>query len=184
MSRVQATDLVERVEVPEQLPVLVDHPLGCTRRPRRVHDHHPVVRRDVSSIASSNASGTSTACASSAAKPSSHTPRRCGATTGRSPPTNGPTAVVDRNRVVVAAVLASPRGGDRRRHARTGHAARGEVENVLMGTAMAPIRAVASHASTKSTPVGNSSPIRLPRPAPSASSPRARRGCGVRRRHR
>ena len=52
----------------------------------------------------------------------------------------------------------------------------GAVEKVLSGTAIAPIRAAARNATTKSAPFGYSSPTRVPLPAPQASRPLASSG--------
>ena len=45
------------------------------------------------------------------------------------------------------------------------------VDNVLSGTATAPIRAAANHPTTNPAPFGCSSPTCVPRPAPRASRP-------------
>ena len=45
------------------------------------------------------------------------------------------------------------------------------VEKVLSGMVSAPMRAAASHATTKAEPFGWSSPTCVPGPAPIASSP-------------
>ena len=165
--------------------MLVHHALRGAGRTRGVHDDHPVVRGDVV-----------------LGRVEHRVRHPDGERLQRAEPLLQPDVPQERHR---RRRHASPRPRPTRRAARPRSRCRGTrrtpssrstsarasrsrssigVEKVLMGTAIAPTRAVASHATTKSRPVGYSRPIRLPRPGarrqqPARQHPAAAFGVGI-----
>ena len=165
----------------DQRPVGVDHALRLARGPRRVHDDHPVRRGDLGlgrgeHVGPDLAGPTEQRGAGSTPGASTRQRRRGTRSSATSGPTRPATAAGGRGRAhrwPTGACRRSRATGTRWRSSRTstsappaGRPARCGVENVLNGSVTAPMRAAASHATTKSVPLGSSRPTWVPAPTP------------------
>ena len=182
-----AAELVQVVEVPDQRAVRVDHALRIARRARGVHDGEPVAGADLRfhRLEDGGRERAAVLLERFAATNSDRVRRRSGegdaaqhgqrlGEEGRRDREvelgHGARATPRRSR---ASGTTTRRAAARRRRSASSTRSSAAVENVLSGTATAPIRAAASQATTKSLPLGWRMPTRVSLPAPTARRPRA-----------